>query len=140
MSDTGLDIFDKTLQSTHIWLDDLKEVHRQDKQSAWHLLTATLRTLRDQLPPDLVAHFGAQLPMLLRGAYYEQYDPANHPNPRRDRASFVNRVEETPTATGTVTEEAVSSVLRVVNQRVDSGMVEKVRNALPDDIRALWPA
>ena len=67
MPATGLDVFDKTLQTTHIWLDDIMEVVGPDRQVAWHALGAVLRTLRDRLPLGLAAHLGSQLPILIRG-------------------------------------------------------------------------
>ena len=59
MSATGLDVFDKTLQTTHIWLNDITEVIGPDKQVAWHVLGAVLRTLRDRVPLQVAAHLGA---------------------------------------------------------------------------------
>ena len=59
MSATGLDVFDKTIQTTNIWLDEIMEDMGPDRQVAWHTLGAVLRTLRDRLPPDLAAHLGA---------------------------------------------------------------------------------
>ena len=67
MSSTGLDVFDKTLQTTHQWLDDLMEELGPDRQVAWHALGAVLRALRDRLPLGLAAHLGSQLPILVRG-------------------------------------------------------------------------
>ena len=49
MAATGLDVFDKTLQTTNIWLDEIMEVIGPDRQVAWHTLGAVLRPLRDRL-------------------------------------------------------------------------------------------
>ncbi|WP_104202932.1 DUF2267 domain-containing protein [Billgrantia saliphila] len=141
MSATGLDVFDKTLQKTHVWLDDLMEAQPGiSKPSAWHTLTATLRTLRDKLPADLAAHLAAQLPMLLRGAFYEQYDPARQPMPLRTREEFIQQVQATPGMTQKIDAEAVSAALQVLSHHVDAGLVEKLRHALPDETRELWAA
>jgi Uncharacterized conserved protein (DUF2267) len=64
MAATGLDVFDKTLQTTNIWLDEMMEVIGPDRQVAWHTLGAVLRPLRDRLPLGLAAHLGSQLPLL----------------------------------------------------------------------------
>ena len=42
MAATGLDVFDKTLQTTNIWLDEIMEVIGPDRQVAWHMLGAVL--------------------------------------------------------------------------------------------------
>lgn len=46
MSATGLDVFEKTLQTTHIWLGEIMEQHGPDRKVAWHILTVVLRVLR----------------------------------------------------------------------------------------------
>ena len=46
MSATGLDVFDKTVQTTNIWLDEIMARMGPDRHVAWHLLGAVLRSLR----------------------------------------------------------------------------------------------
>jgi uncharacterized protein (DUF2267 family) len=92
MSATGLDVFDKTIQTTNIWLDEIMEDMGPDRQVAWHTLGAVLRTLRDRLPPDLAAHLGAQLPLLVRGSFYDQYEPAATPEKLRDLDPFLEQI------------------------------------------------
>jgi len=48
MAATGLDVFDKTLQTANIWLDEIMEA-APDRQVAWHVLGPVLCTLRDRL-------------------------------------------------------------------------------------------
>ncbi len=67
MSATVLDVFDKTIQTTNIWLDEIMERIGPDRKLAWHTLGAVLRALRDRLPVDEGAHLAAQLPILVRG-------------------------------------------------------------------------
>ena len=62
MSATGLDVFDKTLQTTNIWLDEIMATLGPDRQVAWHVLGAVLHALRDRLQIGLAVHLGAQLP------------------------------------------------------------------------------
>lgn len=77
MSATGLEVFDTTLQRTHTWLKDLMLVLGwQDRHKAYRALRATLHALRDRLTVEETAHLGAQLPMLIRGFYYEGWDPS----------------------------------------------------------------
>ena len=63
MSATGLDVFDKTLQTTHIWLDELMQDESigPDRQVAWHVLGVVLRAIRDRIPLELAVHLGSQL-------------------------------------------------------------------------------
>jgi uncharacterized protein (DUF2267 family) len=65
---------DHTGQLTHTWIKELDELLEWGNQPRAHrLLKAVLRTLRDWLPHDEAADLAAQLPELLRGAFYEQW-------------------------------------------------------------------
>ncbi|HET6161687.1 MAG TPA: DUF2267 domain-containing protein, partial [Dongiaceae bacterium] len=86
MSTTGLDVFDKSLQTTNIWLKEICDELGPDRQVAWHVLGAGLRALRDRLEPDLAAHLAAELPLVVRGAYYDRYRPSEQPRLTRSRA------------------------------------------------------
>ena len=77
MSMTGLDVFDRTLQKSHEWLDDIRyELDFSERKQAYRALRSTLHGLRDCLTSEDAAHRGAQLPMLIRGLYYEGWNPA----------------------------------------------------------------
>ena len=76
----GLDLFDKTLQTTHVWLGRLmqRQAVGPDRQAAWHARGAVRRTVRDRISVGLAAHLGAQRPLLLRGACYAQWHAPGH--------------------------------------------------------------
>lgn len=140
MSATGLQVFDKTLQTTNIWLDEIMETVGPDRQVAWHTMVAVLRTLRDRLPIDVGAHLSAQLPMLIRGAYYEQWQPRAEPEKIRDVDEFLARINEGVADIRPVNvREATRQVFRVISRHIDRGQAEKVRDSLPADILSLWP-
>lgn len=140
MSATGLDVFDKSLQVTNIWLNEIMEEHGPDRQRAWHILSAVLRTTRDRLPPDLAAHLGAQLPLLVRGAFYDQFEPSRLPEKSRTREQFLERVNDGMGNTRPINlENAARSVFKVLSHHIDPGQVRKVRDALPEEVRVLWP-
>ena len=46
--------------------------------------------LRDRLPTDDSAHLAAQLPLIVRGAYYEQYRPSAQPQVIRSQEERAN--------------------------------------------------
>jgi uncharacterized protein (DUF2267 family) len=76
MSATGLEVFDTTLHKTHQWLNELMlMMDSQDRRRAYLAMRATFHALRDRLTVGEVAQLGAQLPMLVRGFYYEGWDP-----------------------------------------------------------------
>jgi uncharacterized protein (DUF2267 family) len=87
--------FQSTLQTTNEWLNELTaEIGRDDSQQAYRVLRAVLVALRDRLTVEEATDFGAQLPMLIRGFYYEGWNPSKTPTNERDQASFLNRVSE----------------------------------------------
>jgi hypothetical protein len=93
MSATGLDVFDKTFQATNIWLDEIVATLGPDRQLAWKVLSVVLHKLRDRMPVELSAHLGAELPLLVRGVYYDQFEPAKQPTDL-DVGEFTHEVSE----------------------------------------------
>jgi uncharacterized protein (DUF2267 family) len=139
MAATGLEVFDKTLQTTNIWLDEIMKEIGSDRHAAWHTLGAVLRTLRDRLPLELAVHLGAQLPLLVRGTYYEQWHVASQPTRLHTVDEFLERVTEGLHGTRPVNvREATLAVMRTVARHIDAGQVQKVGGALPEAIRAFW--
>ncbi len=70
-------VLDTSLQHTHEWLHEIgQELGFDDERAAYAALRATLHAVRDRLPAELVAHFGAELPMLVRGIYYDGWHPS----------------------------------------------------------------
>lgn len=137
MSATGLEVFDKTLQTTHIWLDDITDRIGEDRHAAWRALGVVLRTLRNRLPVELAAHLGAQLPLLIRGAYYDQFTPERQPSdcdtPEQFRAEVGKELGEQVDA-----DEAITAVFATLDRHLSEGLIAKVRAALPRAIAMAW--
>lgn len=141
MSTNGLDVFDKTIQTTNIWLDELMREIGPDRQVAWKVLGVVLRKLRDRLPVELAAHLSAELPLLIRGAYYDQHQPARQPSGCRSLAEFCAEVGEWLADTRPVDPRlAVMAVFRVLSRHVPEGQIAKVQDTLPRDMREAWRA
>jgi len=141
MSTTGLDVFDKTVQTTNIWLDEIMAAMGPDRHVAWHILGAVLHPLRDRLPLDEAAHLGAQLPLLVRGLYYDRWHPASGVHKDRHLEEFLARVADGLKDIRPVnTREAVRTVFRVLATHISRGQADEVAATLPSEIRALWPS
>lgn len=139
MSATGLEVFDKTVQTTNIWLDEVMEAIGPDRHVAWHALGAVLRTLRDRLPLELAAHLGSQLPILVRGTYYDQWEPHEQPLKLRSQDEFLEHVSQGLRNTRpTNARAATRAVFRTIEDHIDAGQVRKVVDALPADVKELW--
>jgi len=141
MTATGLDVFDTTVQKTHTWLNELmEELGLQDKHKAYLAMRATLHALRDRLTVDEVAQLAAQLPMLMRGFYYEGWDPTDKPLRERHKAQFLARMEQQFRGEdGIDTERVARAVFTVLANRVSAGEIADVKNVVPAELRELWP-
>ena len=140
MPTRGLAAFDTTLQHTHEWLDDLmRELGTDDRQGAWSVLTTVLHAIRDRLPPQEAAHLGAQLPMLIRGMFYDGWRPALAPMERRGPHAFTEDLDRgLPGPSREAKVECAKAVFRVLERRVAPGEVRDVVHVLPHEVQQLW--
>jgi uncharacterized protein (DUF2267 family) len=140
MSANGLEVFDKTLHITNTWLGEIMAEIGTDRHVAWHVLGTVLRAMRDRMSLGLAVHLGAQLPLLIRGVYYDQWNPAQEPAKWRSLDEFLNLVSADFRGMEAIDPaKAAQAVFRVLNHYVDPGQVENVRKAMPEEVRAIWP-
>jgi len=129
-----------TLHKTNEWLARICDaLGDPDRRRAYTALRSTLHALRDRLQPEEAVHLGAQLPMLVRGLYYEGWRLAGKPLRIRTLDEFLEAVEDEIPDEGLDPELAVRAVFAVLGAHVSHGEIDMVRNALPAPIRALWP-
>ena len=144
MPANALAVFDTTLQKTNTWLNEISEDlgwrDQQSRQDAYRALRATLHAVRDRLVVDEAADLGSQLPMLVRGIYYENWQPSRTPQRVRDREEFLARVRgEYDGRHDAEPEDLVRASLRAVAAHVDVGEIEHVRGMFPAELQDFWP-
>lgn len=140
MSANGLEVFDKTLHTTNAWLGEIMEQIGHDRHVAWHVLGSVLHAIRDRIPEGLAAHLGAQLPLLVRGLYYDQWRAGQEPKKWRTVEDFIAVVGADFRGMENVNRiDAAKAVLQVINHHVDPGQVARIRDSLPEDVRNFWP-
>jgi uncharacterized protein (DUF2267 family) len=139
---TGLEVFDTTLQETNLWLKDLmNRLGTEDRRLAYRVLSATLHAVRDRIGPQNAVHLGAQLPMLVRGFYYEGWHAAGTPTKERRKFDFLEHVSaEIFGGLKVDPETAVRAVFEVMCDKIDPNEVEKLIKLFPEELRLLWPA
>jgi uncharacterized protein (DUF2267 family) len=142
MTLTSVSAFENTLQTTNEWLSELnQQIGRDDPQQAYRMLRAVLCALRDRLTVEEATDLGAQLPMLIRGIYYESWNPSKTPTRERSRDDFLAHVnEDLADLSDGNPEEVTRAVFGVLEKHVTGGEVEHVRANLPSDLQELWPA
>lgn len=144
MSALGLPGFDQTVQLTNRWLKELMlELGWKRRSRAMLALRATLHALRDRLPLAETAQLGAQLPLLLRGAYYEGWRPRTKPLRDRYGRGFVAAIEHElggrPGQPPANAKQIAGAVFAVLDRHVSRGEIAQVRACLPPALRVLWP-
>ena len=141
MSAQGLEVIDRAAQTTHEWVNELAaRLDWVSKRSALRLLRVTMHQVRDHLPNDEMAQFSAQLPLLIRGMFFEGWVPKMTPSRERSREVFVAAIEEKlADADDYRGPEDIAYVFRLLNAHLTAGEIEDVRASLPSGIRDFWP-
>ncbi len=132
-------IIERSVEKAHVWLNDLAEqLGTDDHRLAYRVLRAYLHALRDRLTVDEAAQLAAQLPELIRGIYYEGWNPSSTPVRYRDFADFLDRVAADAALDGeTAASYAVSAAAGVLRRHVSAGEIEDVRAILPEALRPI---
>lgn len=133
--------FESTLQTTHKWLRELELLASLPNESdAYSVLRAVLHSLRDRLTADEAVNLAAELPMLVRGFYYEGWKPAATPKKQRTLEDFLSGMPPLPCPDETFdAEKAVRSVFLMLDHRISEGEIDDIRHMLPEEVRSLWP-
>jgi uncharacterized protein (DUF2267 family) len=140
MSWTGLDTFDTALQKADIWLKQIMmELNTDSKRKAYMGLRSVLHALRDRLTVDEAVDLGAQLPLLIRGVYYDEWDPSKTPVKDRHRDEFLAHIQSHFTSDSLQeVEQITKGIFRVIRSKVTEGEIKDVRGMMPHDLQDLW--
>jgi uncharacterized protein (DUF2267 family) len=135
-----VEAFDTTLEKTYAWLNELAdELGTDDRHRAYEVLRAFLHALRDRLPVESAVKLGAQLPMLVRGFYYEGWNPAHKPA-KVHLDGFLEHVRREANLEPDEVEAAVRAASRTLQRHVTEGELAKTLGILPNDIFRLLVA
>ena len=139
-----LAILDRSVQKTNIWLRDINyELGWFTLQRGYLALRAVLHALRDRLTVQEVAQFAAELPIFIRGVYYEGWNPARTPVRSRGKELFLRQVRADFAHTRNPdvdAEEITRAIFRVLRKHISAGELGDIKALLPKELRALWPA
>ncbi|HEY0344531.1 MAG TPA: DUF2267 domain-containing protein [Solirubrobacteraceae bacterium] len=130
---------ERSVHKTNEWLKDLEaELGVEDRDDAWRMLRGYLHVLRDRLTIDEAAQLAAQLTHLIRGVFYEGFDPGHQPERIRDADVFLARLGEAaelPDAQQAA--RAAVACTHVLAKHITSGEFDDVLSQLPSEIRSV---
>jgi uncharacterized protein (DUF2267 family) len=128
------------VQQIQEWLKALRDnADLADEAEALSVLRSVLHQLRDRLTPEEAIELGAQLPVIVRGIYYEGWRPSKTPEKVRSKQKFLDEVTMKLLPRRLDPETAVKDVFALIAHHCDPGEVGDVIGQLPADIKELWP-
>lgn len=136
MGNTGFRTFDETIQQTN---ETLKEIERafawQDRRNqSYGALRAVLHTLRDRLTIEEASELAENLPMLIRGIFYEGWQPSKVPK-KLDKEEFLQEVRTKFrfSLEGDI-QMVIEVVLLALKKYIGQGEAEDIVGILPKDL------
>ncbi|NBX76989.1 MAG: DUF2267 domain-containing protein [Proteobacteria bacterium] len=132
---------ENTLEKSYIWLNFLQaQLNLNRTEDAYRLLKVVLHELRDRLPVTEAAHLGAQLPMLIRGLYYEGFRPREMSRKDKSLQPFLKAIEKKmPRFYPKPPRELLRGVFELLNEFVSSGELKDVKSCFSQEVRDFWP-
>jgi len=129
------------MAKAEIWINDMKaELGIEDEDRAYLALRAGLHALRDRLTTAEAAHLAAQLPMTIRGLFFEGWHPGRRHARLRSRESFLEAIEREMPHGALAADTVARTVFRLLDKHVSKGQVDNVRHCLPHQVAELWQA
>jgi uncharacterized protein (DUF2267 family) len=140
MSRTGVDSLDRSIDKTNAWLADVAaKFGTEDRRLAYRVTRSWLHTLRDRLPVTIAAHLAAQLPELLRGVFYEGWNPSKVPI-KYSKDEYIARFARDAQLHHDEVPRAGRLVTSAMRQHVSAGAIDEALGVLPTEIRNLVAA
>lgn len=137
---SGFSNIDKSTQKTKEWLHEVQdELGWEDENMVYIAFRAVIQTLRDRLPVEEAIELADELPMVMKGLYYEGYTPKHKPEKIKNRAEFFQRVQQKSPRRPIQTEEATRAVFHLLENKLSGGgEIKQVKGNLPKDIQDFW--
>ena len=139
MQSTGVSALDTTIQKTNVWLKEvMEEIDSDDRHQAYLALRSVLHALRDRLTVEEATDLGAQLPMLVRGFYYDGWNPSGKPV-KFHKDEFLSNIGEQFVGDPTIdTEKMAQAMFRMLDKYIADGEIEDIKAILPHDLKEFW--
>lgn len=130
MSAAGSDVFDKTVQEVNTWLKEIMELKGwENRNKAYLALRTVLHVLRRRLPMEEAVHFAAELPLILRGLFFEGWSPEYVPVKMTRKSFWLRSQRLLPMIRRLLRkmEDVVQTVFKVLDQRISQGEISDLK-------------
>ena len=142
MGHSGFTTFKTTEDKTNRILHEIEEAYgwpKERRNQSYAALRAVLHALRDRLTVEETAQLAAQLPLLVRGIYYAEWDPSKVPM-KLNREEFLQRIRnEFPYDIEGDLEQLERTVLQTLRRHITDGEWDDIKAAMPKDLATALP-
>lgn len=142
MAETGFSSFSTTVDKTNHVLKEIEHAYNWPKErrnQSYAALRAVLHALRDRLTVEEAAELAAQLPMLIRGLYYEGWNPSHVPVKMKRDEFFARVRRDFPYEVEGGDERLVQTVLGSLRVHITDGEWEDIKSSMPKELAAVLP-
>lgn len=134
------DVIEHGVQQLQEWLKSLRDNGGLiDTTAALALLRAVLHQLRDRLTMEEAVDLGQQLPIIVRGIYYEGWEPHKVPENINTKQAFIEAVSSKLRPRTIPAERGIRDVFALLAHSCDPGEISDVIDQLPKELKELWP-
>jgi uncharacterized protein (DUF2267 family) len=142
----ALEIIDKNIQKAYEGLKEIRsymnmENTQPDALEALTSLRVVFHEFRDNIMLESSAHLSAQLPLLIRGMYFENWQLSKILLKERNKEQFIEAVQDHLAHLSHPmidAEQEIKAVLCTLANKVSIGQINKIKQTLPSHIRELW--
>lgn len=128
------------VQTTQTWLNELCERGDfADNAEAVSALRCVLHQLRDRLTLEEAVNLSAQLPLIIRGIYFEGWRPHKPQSKAHTKQDFLDELADRRFPNAIPIEQAVRDIFALLAHHCDPNEIADVIEQLPQDIKLLWP-
>lgn len=132
-------VFDRSNEKATAWVKDMMAcLGTDDEEAALHALRAGLHALRDRLPVEEAVQLAAQMPLVIRGLFFENWHPSGKPLRIRHPNEFLALViGNYRPRTDAYADDIIGATFRVLRKHISEGELTDVVMSLPEPLLEL---
>lgn len=129
---------ERSFQKSKEWLCLMKNrMEIENDQQAYIAVKSVLHAIRDRLNVNEAVQFAEQLPMIMKGFYYESYVPAGKPE-KFGKDEFFERIINYSIGVDIEPEKALWAVVSVIREKTGGCEMDDVQATMPSDMKHLF--